>query len=197
MPRPRRLTAASEIRDIRGQLQLSQRQFATLLGVSPETYRAWDSGRRDILDSWLDKARSLAVTHDPSRRLSLQELATALGVHVRTLREAARSGRLEVSYENRVVFRNPVPSATLAAGRAFVERYYKCSYSRYAPRPRAPERCCVPQDYASRLVRMRQELGLTQAQLAEEVGAATRPLCTSGNPKSASRRRSSGSGLRL
>ena len=36
------ITGATEIRDLRLRLQLSQPQCATLLGVSPETYRTWD-----------------------------------------------------------------------------------------------------------------------------------------------------------
>src|SRR5262245_5563552 len=115
----------AEIRSIRLRLVMSQRQFAALLNVSPETYRAWDSGRRTVPTVWMDNARALLVSHDPCRRMSLQELAVALGVHVRTLRGAARSGRLGVAYDNRVVFRNLVPRATLAAGQTFMDRYYK------------------------------------------------------------------------
>lgn len=103
-------------------LRLSQPQFAALLGVSAETYRTWDSGRRPVAAALLDKAQVLATTHDPCRLWSLQELATELGVHVRTLRDAARTGRLKVVHGNRVVFRNPVPRASLAAGRAFIEQ---------------------------------------------------------------------------
>ena len=166
-------TAGSrEIRGLRVRLQLSQPQFAKLLGVSAETYRTWDSGRRAVPAAWLDTARELAAANDPRRLWSLQELATELGVHVRTLRDAARRGRLEVTYVNRVVFRNPVARATMAAGRAFIERYYRQSYSRSAPKPRPPEQTHVPADCARRLLRVRRELGLTQAQLAEQIGAA-------------------------
>jgi DNA-binding transcriptional regulator YiaG len=166
-------TAGSrEIRDLRLRLQLSQPQFASLLGVSAETYRTWDSGRRAVPDAWLDKARAHAATNDPRRLWSMQELATELGVHVRTLRDAARSGRLEVTFENHVVFRNPVPKSTIAAGREFMKRYYRQSYSRFAPRPRPPDRTCVPPDCARQLLRIRRELRLTQGQLAEQIGAA-------------------------
>ena len=116
--------------------------------------------------------RARAATNDPHRLWSLQQLATELGVHVRTLRDAARNGRLEVSYETRVVFRNLIPRATLAAGRAFVERYYKRSYSRFAPRPSPPEQTRVPPDWAPRLLHIRQSLQMTQARLASEIGAA-------------------------
>jgi DNA-binding transcriptional regulator YiaG len=165
-------TGPSEIRDLRSRLHLSQPQFAALLGVSAETYRTWDSGRRAVPAAWLDKARDLAAANDPLRPWSLQDLATELGVHVRTLRDAARSGRLQVTYENQVVFRNPVPRSTIAAGRAFMERYYRQSYSRFAAKPRPPKRICVPSDWARQLLRVRRELRLTQTQLAEKIGAA-------------------------
>ena len=165
-------SGSSEIRGLRMRLQLSQPQFAALLGVSAETYRTWDSGRRALPGAWLDKAREFAAVNDPCRLWSLQELASELGVHVRTLRDAARTGRLQVTYENQVVFRNPVPRSTMAAGRTFMERYYRQSYSRFAPKPRPPERTCVPSDWAQQLLRVRRELRLTQAQLAEQIGAA-------------------------
>jgi DNA-binding transcriptional regulator YiaG len=160
------------LRAIRRKVRLSQLQFAAVLGVSPETYRTWDSGRRGVPEICLDKARAFAEGNDPDRLRSLQELADALGVHVRTLRDAARRGRLDVAYENRVVFRNPIPRATLSAGRAFMERYYKRSYSRFAPRPPAPQRRQVPSDWAHRLFCLRRKRRLTQARLAELVGAA-------------------------
>jgi DNA-binding transcriptional regulator YiaG len=172
MPRQARMAGSNVIRGLRLQLRLSQPQFARLLGVSAETYRTWDSGRRAMPHAWLTRARELAAAEDPRRPRSLQQLATELGVHVRTLRDAARSGRLEVTYGNRVVFRNPVPRATLTAGRAFLERYYRQSYSRFAPKPRPPERTPVPPDCARRLLRVRRELGLTQTRLAEQIGVA-------------------------
>jgi DNA-binding transcriptional regulator YiaG len=172
MPRKAARAGSSEIRRLRLQLRLSQPQFARLMGVSAERYRAWDSGRRAAPDAWLDKARELAAAEDPCRIWSLQKLATELGVHARTLRDAARTGRLNVTYGNRVVFGNPILKSTIAAGRAFMERYYQQSYSRFAPKPRRPERTHVPSDWARRLLRIRRELGLTQARLAEQIGAA-------------------------
>lgn len=165
-------TGSSEIRGLRLRTQLSQSGFANVLGVSVETYRTWDSGRRTVPAAWLDRAREVAAANNAQRLWSLQDLATTLGVHVRTLRDAARSGRLEVRYVNRVVFRNPVPRATMAAGLAFLERYYRQSYSRSASRPRPPEQTCVPPDCARSLLCVRRELRLTQAQLAKQIGAA-------------------------
>lgn len=169
-------TGSSEIRGLRLRLQLSQPQFAALLGVSSETYRTWDSGRRTVPDLWLNKARALAATNDPGRQWSLKELAAALGVHVRTLRDAARRGRLEVTYGNQVVFRNPVPRSTISAGRKFMERYYRQSYSRFAPKPQANELPTVPSDWDREILRIRRELRLTQTQFAEKIGAASKAV---------------------
>ena len=172
MPRKKKQSGQSELRRLRLQLQLSQPEFANVLGVSAETYRTWDSGRRPVPDWCLDKARAFATIHDPHRLWSLQDLSTKLGVHVRTLRNAARSGRLDVTYGNAVVFRNPVPRTTLDAGRAFMQRSYRKCYSRFTARPEAPHRIAVPSDWHRRLRRVRDDLGLSQAQLAQQIGAA-------------------------
>lgn len=172
MPRLAQTARLSPIRSLRLRLQLSQPAFARLLGVSAETYRTWDSGRRAVPKTWFDKAGAIATADDPRRLRSLSELAVELGVHVRTLRDAARGGRLTVTYGNRVVFGIPIPKATIAAGREFVERYYRQSYSRFAPKPRRPERIPVPSDWAPQLLRVRLELGLSQGRLAEKIGAA-------------------------
>jgi len=57
-----------------------------------------------------------------------------------------------------------------------MDRYYKRSYSRFESKPRAPERCCVPQDCACQLAKTRRQLGLTQAQLAGQIGAANKAV---------------------
>jgi DNA-binding transcriptional regulator YiaG len=176
MLRRTRRSRQSAIRRLRLQLQLSQPQFANVLGVSAETYRTWDSGRRAVPDWWLDKARAFATVNDPHRLWSLQDLATELGVHVRTLRDAARTGRLEVTYSNAVVFRNPVPRTTLDAGRAFMHKYYKKCYSRFAPRPKAPPQIQVPPDWHRRITQVRGDLRLSQTQLAEQIGAASKAV---------------------
>jgi len=124
-------------------------------------------------DVWLDKARALATLDDARRLWSLQDLAAELCVHVGTLRDAPRCGRLEVVYENRVVFGNPVPRTTLGAGRAFMQRYYKRCYSRFAPKPKVPVRNRVPPEWHRGLQKVRGQLGLSQKQLAEQIGAAS------------------------
>ena len=112
MPRTAQLADETPIRALRFRLQLSQPQFAALLGVSSETYRTWDSGRRALPEAWLANAQALTTPGDPERLLSLQELARELGVHVRTLRHAARTGRLVVTYDDRLVFGKRVARAT-------------------------------------------------------------------------------------
>src|SRR5262245_30948640 len=104
-----RVATAADMRHIRTKLGLSQAAFARLLGVSPESYRPWDSGRRRPQREWMDKALLLLAVGDPSRTLSMVHLAEALGVHPRTLRDAARAGRLEFTYTNQVAFGHPVP----------------------------------------------------------------------------------------
>ena len=122
--------------------------------------------------TWLNKAKTIAAVTDPHRLRSLQDLARELGVHVRTLRDAARAGRLQVTYGNRVVFGIPIPKATMAAGRDFLARYYRQSYSRFAPKPRRADCRPVPADWAVRLRHLRRALGLSQQRLAERIGAA-------------------------
>ena len=172
MPRTAPTGPLCEIRALRRQLQRSQAEFAALLGVAAETYRTWDSGRRATPDPWLAKARTLAAREDPARLWSLEALAAELGVHARTLRNAARSGRLRVTFEPRVVFGHLVPRATLAAGRTFIERYYKQCYSRIAPTPTPPRHTPVPADWPQQLRQLRADLELTQTQLAQRIGAA-------------------------
>jgi len=77
-----------------------------------------------------DKARTLAAVSDPDRLWSLQELAIELGVHARTLRDAARTGRLKVMYGNRVVL-----DGACRAGAALA---IECAF--YFDRPRFYER---------------------------------------------------------
>lgn len=162
----------STIRDFRLLIKLSQSEFAERLGVSVESYRMWDSGRRDPPRVVLGKARELANAGPADRPLGLLELARILGVSVYRLREAARDGRLAVTYENRVVFGNLVPRATRAAGELYKRQYYG-KKARWTPRPSPPQdRPAIPIDYHRRLIKLRSRLGLSQAQLASTIGAA-------------------------
>jgi ribosome-binding protein aMBF1 (putative translation factor) len=88
------------------------------------------------------------------------------------LREAAKDGRLEVTYDNRVAFGRPVPRATRTAGERYKREYYG-KKARWTPRPTPP--CAladVPVDYDRQLIELRSRLRFSQAQLAMMVGAA-------------------------
>ena len=77
------------LRECRIALGKSQAVFATMLGVSPESYRTWDAGRRATPPKLLARARVLATHRDERALLPLPILALLIGVHVKTLRSAA------------------------------------------------------------------------------------------------------------
>ena len=134
------------LRECRIALGQSQATFAAMLGVSPESYRTWDAGRRATPPKMLARARVLATHRN--------DLALLVGVHVKTLRAAARDGRLPVTYDTRTTFRRLRARATPAAAKAFRRSYYG--------------RTVRPADRRAR--------GLGQAQLATLVGAARKAI---------------------
>ena len=56
-----------------------------MLGVSPESYRTWDAGRRVPPPKILARARALAMHRDEQALLLLSVLVLLIGVHVKTL----------------------------------------------------------------------------------------------------------------
>src|SRR5262249_31722809 len=94
-----------------------------------------------------------------------------LGVHERTLRAAARSGRLVVHFSSRSAYGRPVRLASRVAAAEFMRRYDGQCYSRYAARSSPPD-ISVPSDYGSQLRGLRHELRLTQSEFARRIGAA-------------------------
>ena len=171
-----RVGVTTELRDLRRAVGLNQQAFAALLGASIETLRTWDSGRRPVPLAILQRARRAVVDLPRNTELlSLDQLACELGVHVRTLRAAARTGRLVVQFSSRSAFGRPIRFATRSAAAAFMERYYRQSYSRTARRPLPPD-MRVPSDCADRLLRVRRTLRLTQGQFAESIGAANKAV---------------------
>ena len=163
------------LRECRIALEKSQAAFAGMLGVSPESYRTWDAGRRATPLKMLARARALATHRDDHALLPLPVLALLIGVHVKTLRAAARDGRLPVTYDTRTTFRRLRARATPAAARAFRRSYYG-----RIVRPddrRAPLTwSMVPVDYDVRIRAVRQRLGLSQARFAARVGAARKAV---------------------
>ena len=112
------------LRECRIALGKSQAAFAAMLGVSPKSYRTWDAGRRATPPKLLARARALATHRDEHALLPLPVLALLIGVHVKTLRAAARDGRLSVTYDTRTTFRRLRARATPAAARAFRRSYF-------------------------------------------------------------------------
>ena len=159
------------LRECRIALGQSQAAFAAMLGVSPESYRTWDAGRRATPPQVMARARTLARHRDDHALLPLPVLALLVGVHVKTLRAAARDGRLPVTYDTRTTFRRLRARATSAAARAFRRSYYGRTVSpadRRAPLTWAS----VPDNYDAQIRALRRVRGLSQAQLATLVGAA-------------------------
>ena len=161
----------SLMRTYRRALGVSQSAFAAQLHVPLETYRPWDAGRREPPPHLLTRARTLAGSPDETVLLPLPVLASMIGVHVRTLHAAARSGRLVVTYDTRTTFRRLRPRATLQHARDFRRDYY--GTQRRPPVTPAPLTwASVPEDYDAQLTALRRHLDLSQAGLARRVGAA-------------------------
>ena len=163
------------LRECRIALGQSQSSFAAMLGVSPESYRTWDAGRRATPPKILARARALATHRDEHTLLPLPVLALLIGVHVKTLRAAARDGRLPVTYDTRTTFRRLRARTTLAAAMQFRHVYYGRRV-RLADRREPPSWASVPDDYAVQIRTLRRARGLSQAQLAIVVGAARKAV---------------------
>jgi DNA-binding transcriptional regulator YiaG len=160
------------LRHLRGELGWTQQALACHLAVSPETYRCWESGRRAIPPEIVTRLWSVSAAERDDEPLTLSALAPVLGVHVRTLRAAARDGRLAVGFGTRTYFGRPVPLATAAAGRAFVHLYYRKT-TRWTPRPLRPQPLPrVPPNYDLHVIGLRVRLRMTQEQFARAIGVA-------------------------
>jgi DNA-binding transcriptional regulator YiaG len=159
-----------ELRDLRRAVDLRQDEFAALLAVPLETLRTWDSGRRPPPAHVVQRARQVvAARPSDTELLSLDQLARELGVHQRTLRAAARTGRIDVQFSSKSVFGRPVRYATRAAGVRFMEAHYRLfAGQQFCPAP-LPS---VPADFDERLKWLRRRLGFSQHELARRVGAA-------------------------
>ena len=163
------------LRECRIPLGMSQAAFAAMLGVSPESYRTWDAGWRATPPKILARARALATHRDDHALLSLPVLALLIGVHVKTLRSAARDGRLSVTYDTRTTFRRLRARATLVAATQFRHAYYG-RHVRSADRREPPSWASVSADYDVQIRTLRRACGLSQAQLATLVGAAQKAV---------------------
>ena len=163
------------LRECRIALGQSQAAFAAMLGVSPESYRTWDAGRRATPPHILARARALATHRDDHALLPLPVLALLIGVHVKTLRAAARDGRLPVTYDTRTTFRRLRARATLAAATQFRRSYFGRQV-RAADRLQPLTWASVHEDYDVQIRALRRARGVSQAQLATLVGAARKAV---------------------
>ena len=162
------------LRELRRTAGLSQQECADLIATPLNTFRMWDSGQRPVPVPMLRRAReALEYRAHQNELLPLDRLASELGVHVRTLQAAARTGRLEVRFSTRSVFGRPMRLTTRAAGEHFKRTHYRrfagqtvCA----APLP------AVPADYDEQLKRLRRRLRLTQEGLAHHIGAARKAV---------------------
>ncbi len=163
------------LRQCREALGLSQSAFARQLGVAPESYRPWDAGRRPVPAAILIRARALVAHRDAHALLPLPLLATLVGVHVRTLRNAARDGRLPVVYDTRTTFRHLRARATPADAARFCQTYYN---KQVRPEDRRDPLTwsTSPSDYPAQILGIRQQLGLSQTRFAALVGAARKAV---------------------
>ena len=121
------------------------------------------------------RAQALATHRDDHALLPLPMLALLIGVHVKTLRSAARDGRLPVTYDTRTTFRRLRARATPAAATQFRRSYYGRPVKpvdRRTPLTWAS----VPSDYDAQIRALRRARGLSQAQLATLVGAARKAV---------------------
>ena len=166
--------SVNALRSLRRDGHLTQQELAELLAVPVNTLRMWDSGLRHPPTHIVARARE-ALAAQARRRdlLPLAALARELGVHVRTLQAAARTGRLETQFSVRSVFGRPMRFASLIAGEQFIARHYRCFSGQeicLAPLP------IVPDDYDKRLRDVRCRRGLSQDALARRIGAASKAV---------------------
>jgi transcriptional regulator with XRE-family HTH domain len=189
-----RVPAMTALRALRRTADLSQRECAALIGVPVNRFRMWDSGLRPAPLHVLQRTQVAVTTHARDAELvSLDQLASELGVHQRTLRAAARTGRLQVTFSSRSAFGRPIRLATRAAAHAFMRK----DYGRYSGQsPAAAPLPLVPCDYDERLKLLRRRLRLTQHDLARRIGAANKAVVFSGSHASARRRPSFGNASR-
>jgi hypothetical protein len=128
----------STLREMRRSIDVSQEQFARLLGVPLETLRTWDRGRRPAPPDVHVRARQAITAHQRQHELlSLDELATEFGIHQRTTRDAVRAGRLDVHLSTRSAFGRPfgvlrgLPSSRTNSASTVDPIHGRCESRRY------------------------------------------------------------------
>jgi transcriptional regulator with XRE-family HTH domain len=134
---------------------LSQRQFAARLGVSLESYRPWDAGRRETPEDVIRRALALVAGADVDAPIPLAALSRIRRINKGTLRAAARDGRLRVTTAALTESSRPILRATRSAGEDFKARFYQRT-TRLTEKPPAPDLfCSAPDDFDRQLVALR------------------------------------------
>ena len=118
---PRRL------RECRIELGQSQAACAAMLGVSPESYRTWDSGRRATPPRILARARALATHRDEQALLPLPVLALLIGTRLNRMLEGKTVGIDATTLEANAAMRSIVRRDTGEDYRAFLTRLAQAS----------------------------------------------------------------------
>jgi hypothetical protein len=85
-----------------------------MLGVSVETYRTWNAGRRAASSETLVRAHTI-VNAGQDVLVALQILAREFKVSGKTLRRAATGGRLRAQFKIGTYFGRPIALASRAA----------------------------------------------------------------------------------
>ena len=136
---------------------------------------SWSEESRQVKPSLLHGSSLPGGRHSLKRQLVRKTAGRSIGVHVKTLRAAARDGRLPVTYDTQTTFRRLRARATPAAARAFRRSYYGRTV-RPADHRTPFTWSTVPVDYDVRIRAVRRELGLSQARFAARVGAARKAV---------------------
>jgi len=139
----------------------------------------WDSGLRRVPAHVVTRTRdTLAAEARRHELLPLARLARELGVHIRTLQAAARTGRLKAQFSARSVFGRPIRFASRDAGEQFIVRYYRC----FGGQERCPAPLpTVPDDYDKRLRDVRRRRASPKVPWRDASARRAKPSCISGN----------------
>jgi hypothetical protein len=125
--------------------------------------------------------------------LSLPTLARMIGIHVRTLSNAARRGQLAVVHDTRTTFHRLRSRSTLREARRYREQDYGRRHLG-PPLASALAWAAIPPDYDERIRRLRGEMHLTQAAFADSLAPRTKRSFINGSHAGDAPRPCSGSG---
>jgi hypothetical protein len=144
---------------------------AAVLRVKLRRLEAWQARREERSRSSTPSSSS----ENADTLTSLRALAVEFGISVYTLREAARTGYLQVTYSTQVAFGRPVPRASRAGANAYLAQCYGRRRDRQS-KPLIHRLPQVPANFDVVIARLRKRLRLTQAGLAARIGAANKAV---------------------